>query len=121
MRPGPPSLGRSTGLLWPVLLITAIGLPLLWSAWAAVIAGADPAAWRRLLAGHSNGMALALSIWTGAATTALTVLVSAWILARSFPGPGWSRVIRLLGPMLATPHTAFAIGMVFLLAPSGWL
>ena len=121
MRPGPPSRSRITGLLWPALLVIAIGLPLLWSAWAAVIAGADLAAWRRLLTGHSHWMALALSIWTGVAATALTVVVSACMLARNFPGPGWSRVIRALGPMLATPHTAFAIGMVFLLAPSGWL
>lgn len=27
----------------------------------------------------------------------------------------------LLGPMLAVPHAAFAIGLVFLLSPSGWL
>jgi putative thiamine transport system permease protein len=121
MRPGRPGPTRSTSLLGPVLLIAAIGLPLLWSGWAAVMAGADPAAWRILLTGHSTGMALALSIWTGVAATALTVGISASILARNFPGPGWPRVVRVLGPMLATPHTAFAIGMVFLLAPSGWI
>ena len=121
MRPGPPRSTPVTGLVWPVLLITAIGLPLLWSGGAAVMAGADPAAWRILLGGHSTWMALALSIWTGVAATVLTVVVSAWLLARNFPGPGWPGVVRVLGPMLATPHTAFAIGMVFLLAPSGWL
>jgi putative thiamine transport system permease protein len=121
MRPGVPGPAPITGLLWPVLLIAVIGLPLLWSGGAAVVAGADPAAWHLLLTGHSTWMALGLSIWTGVAATALAVGASAWILAYSFPGPGWPGVVRVLGPMLATPHTAFAIGMVFLLAPSGWL
>ncbi len=121
MRPGVPGPAPVTGLLWPVLLIAVIGLPLLWSGGAAVLAGADPAAWRLLLTGHTTWMALGLSLWTGMAATGLAVGVSAWILARNFPGTRWSGVIRVLGPMLATPHTAFAIGMVFLLAPSGWL
>ena len=121
MRPGSPGFNPITGLVWPVMLITVIGLPLLWSGGAAVMAGADPAAWCILLTRHSTWIALALSVWTGVAATALSVVASAGILANSFPGPRWPRVVRVLGPMLATPHTAFAIGMVFLLAPSGWL
>ena len=31
------------------------------------------------------------------------------------------RLRRLLSPLLALPHVAFAIGVAFLLAPSGWL
>ena len=31
------------------------------------------------------------------------------------------RLQRLLGPLVAIPHSAIAVGLVFLLAPSGWL
>ena len=47
--------------------------------------------------------------------------VSAWLLSHVFPGPLWARAVRLLSPMLAVPHAAFAIGFAFLIAPSGWL
>jgi putative thiamine transport system permease protein len=50
----------------------------------------------------------------------LAIAASAWILSRSFPY-GWPAVVRLLGPMLAVPHAAFAIGLVFLISPSGWI
>ena len=78
-------------------------------------------AWRALFASRSTWAALALSLWTGAAATCLSVGSAAWILARSFPGPRWSRLVAALGPMLAVPHAAFGIGLVFLIAPSGWL
>ena len=31
------------------------------------------------------------------------------------------RLRRLLGPLVAIPHSTIAVGLVFLLAPSGWL
>ena len=36
-------------------------------------------------------------------------------------GNHWAPSLRSLPVMLATPHAAFAIGLAFLLAPSGWL
>ena len=110
-----------TDRVWPILLITLLGVPLVLSAWAALMAGADLPAWRALFTGRSTWTALALSAWTGVAATTLAVGIAAWLLARNFPGPRWSHMVRVLGPMLAIPHAAFGIGMVFLLAPSGWL
>ena len=121
MRPGLFRPAHNTPYLWPVLLIAALGLPLLYSTAAAVMAGADILAWQQLFAGRSTWTALGLSIWTGVTATALAVGATAWMLAKTFPGPRWPRLVRVLGPMLATPHTAFGIGLVFLLAPSGWL
>ena len=111
----------STGRVWPLVLITLPGLPLAFSAWSAMDAGMDIQAWRDLLAYRSTWGALVLSAWTGLAAACLSVALAAWILARSFPGPRWTRLVRVLGPMLAVPHAAFGIGLVFLIAPSGWL
>lgn len=107
--------------VWPLALISLPGLPLLLSGWAAVSAGTDLQAWRSLVADHATWAALALSIWTGVAATCLSVSLAAWLLAHIFPGPRWSRLVAVLGPMLAVPHAAFGIGLVFLIAPSGWL
>lgn len=64
--------------------------------------------------------ALVLSLATGIASTLLAVGLCGWILSHSFP-LHWPRVVRVLGPMLAVPHAAFGIGLVFLISPSGWL
>ncbi len=65
--------------------------------------------------------ALALSLWTGLAATALAIGGAAWVLAASYGTPQWQRLTRWVSPMLAVPHAAFAIGLVVLIAPSGWL
>jgi len=108
-------------LAWPLALILLLGLPLVFAGGAAVLAALDMHAWYALAADPRTWRALGLSLWTGLASTALSVALAAWLLSRSFPGPLWSRLLRLLGPMLAVPHAAFGIGLVFLLAPSGWL
>ena len=102
-------------------LAALVALPLAWIAAAAVRAGLDGPAWQALMADPQTGRAMALSAWTGLAATALSVAVAAMLLSRGFPGPGWARLVRSLPPLLATPHAAFAIGLAFLLAPSGWL
>lgn len=101
-------------------LALLLGLPLLWSAGAAVRAGLDVSAWHALATAPHTWQALALSLWTGVAASALAIAASAWILSRSFPYR-WPPVVRLLGTMLALPHAAFGIGLVFLISPSGWL
>ena len=108
-------------LVWALSLIGLLGLPLALATWAALVSALDVAAWRAMARDHQTWRALGLSVWTGLAATVLSTGLAAWILARSFPGPGWSRMVGLLGPMLAVPHAAFAIGLVFLISPSGWL
>ncbi len=105
---------------WALALGLLLGVPLLLSAGEAVRAGLDPAAWHALLAAPQLWHALALSVWIGVAASVLAIAASAWVLSHSFPYR-WAPVVRLLGPMLAVPHAAFAIGLVFLISPSGWL
>jgi putative thiamine transport system permease protein len=107
------------------MLLTLAALPLGWSLWAAVQAGLDPTGWKALLNDPQTLRALAMSLWTGLLASALSTAVAAWMLCRIFsPLPGaavGTKLARGLAPLLALPHAALAIGLVALLAPSGWL
>ena len=104
-----------------ITLLALLGLPLGWAALAALAAGLDGAAWQALAHDPQTGKALLLSVWTGLASTLLAVAFTAWLLSRSFATPQWTRLVRAMGPMLAVPHVAFAIGLIALISPSGWL
>ena len=112
---------RRTDRLGALLLLATIGVPMGWATWAALAQAFNPSAWRDLQADPQTWPALLLSLQTGLLASALSVLLTAWILSRSFPGPLWARLVKSLGPMLAVPHAAWAIGLAFLMAPSGWL
>ena len=78
-------------------------------------------AWHALWIDPQLPSSLAMTLWTGLAATALALALAALLLSLSFPGPRWERMVKALAPMLAVPHAAFAIGLAFLIAPSGWL
>ena len=103
------------------LLLLLVGLPLGWCIWGAVAAGGDATAWRALVNHPSTLRAIGLSLWTGLAATGLAVAGAAYLISRGFDQRHWPQWVRRLAPMLAVPHAAFAIGLAFLLAPSGWL
>lgn len=77
--------------------------------------------WRDLLAAPGFGTALRLTLTTGFAATLISLALTLGFCA-AFQGTGPFRQLqRLLAPLLAIPHAAFAIGLTFLLAPSGWI
>lgn len=62
-----------------------------------------------------------LSLTTGVAATALSLLLVALICA-AWSGSRAFRIIeRMLSPLLSVPHAAAAFGLAFLIAPSGWI
>lgn len=83
--------------------------------------GPNLAAWRALLAFAGFAASVQLTLATGAVATALSVAIAlgagAWLQRRAFA----QRLGAWLAPWLATPHSALAIGLAFLIAPSGWL
>ncbi len=107
--------------LGAALLLAVLGGPLVWSAWVALYAGLSSGAWRALEAHPQTLSALGMSLWTGLTATALAIIGAAFLLSRSFGQAHWPQGVRLLAPLLAVPHAAFAIGLAFLLAPSGWI
>lgn len=79
----------------------------------------DP--WRRLFAVPGLGEAVRLSLATGIGSTVLSLTIAMGSLA-AWHGTGVERAIRrTLAPVLAVPHAALAVGLAFLLAPSGWI
>lgn len=106
-------------------LLVAVLLPLGWSLWGAVVAALDTAAWAALLQAPHTAAALGASVWTGVASTLLATAATAGVLAATVgqlhSTAQGNRLTRLLAPLLAVPHAAFAIGLLALLAPSGWL
>jgi putative thiamine transport system permease protein len=103
-----------------VFLATLAGVPLLaalaWAVWPAW----DAAAWAALWADPLTWRAWGLTLWTGLASTALTGLTVAALLAQSFIRQRLAQLMAHVPAWLATPHAAMAIGLVLWLSPSGW-
>lgn len=76
---------------------------------------------RQMLGEPGLASAIRLTLTTGVGATlgalALSVGFCAAVHARITPARG----ARMLAPFLAAPHAAMAIGLAFLLAPSGWI
>lgn len=73
-----------------------------------------------LLAKPGFATALRLTLVTGFAATILSLVLGVALAAAITQGP--ARIIsHLLAPFLAMPHAAMAVGLAFVLAPSGWV
>lgn len=77
--------------------------------------------WLDLLAYPGFGTALRHSLVTGLGASILALVITFLILAAFYPSRAFQRLERLLAPILSVPHAAFAIGVGFLITPSGWL
>ncbi|MDZ4365965.1 MAG: ABC transporter permease [Afipia sp.] len=79
------------------------------------------APWRSLFDWPGFGSALRLTLSIGVMSSLLS-LAGAVALVASLSGTRWfGRVQAALTPLLATPHAAIALGLAFMLAPSGWI
>lgn len=67
------------------------------------------------------GTALRLTLLTGLSATALSIMLSVGVCAAMHGRMTPQASGRLLTPFLAAPHAAMAIGLAFLLSPSGWI
>jgi len=79
------------------------------------------APWRHLFAYPGLPGALRLSLTSGVLATAVSLLLAVGFVAACHDTPLFRRLRRFLAPLLAVPHLAIAVGLSFLIAPSGWL
>lgn len=86
-----------------------------------VMASASLDAWNEIFQAPNIGKAIGMTLWTGLASTLLAWGLTAWLISQAFGKPWWAALVRRLGFLLAVPHAAFAVGLVFLIAPSGWI
>lgn len=81
----------------------------------------QPGAVQGLLDWPGLGRAVALSLGTGMGSTALALGMTVLILATLRGTAAFRLVQRALSPLLSVPHAAAALGLAFLIAPSGWI
>ncbi len=111
-----PSMSAGMAVIYLAIFV----IPLLAGLWQLLAEGMAASHLALLLAQPGLWHSAALSLWIGAASTLGSLLLTALLLAHS-DSRAFGLLRRLLSPMLAMPHVAFAIGFAFLLAPSGWL
>ena len=73
------------------------------------------APWRMLLSQPGFASSVRLSVVTGLGSTLIALALAVGFCAIA-PGR-----MRWLAPFLAVPHAAMAVGLAFVLAPSGWI
>jgi putative thiamine transport system permease protein len=77
--------------------------------------------WRRLLTAPELGSALRLTLTSGLVASVASVAIVVLFCAAAQGTSLFRAIERLLAPLLAVPHAAVALGLAFLLAPSGWI
>ncbi len=104
--------------LAPVVLIFGPLLPgLLW----ALAPTLDGAVWLDLWMDAQWPQALRATLVSSLLGSALALTFAMLLASWHYPGTLWLALQRRLPLLLALPHAAFAVGLFFLLAPSGWL
>jgi putative thiamine transport system permease protein len=81
--------------------------------------GLDP--WRELVTTPGFATSLALTLWTALASTLLSLVLAVGVAAATHGTTAARRLGAGLAPLLAVPHAALAIGLAFVMLPSGWL
>lgn len=105
----------------PALVLSLMALPVAAGLLGTIGPALRPGALEALLAWPGLARAIALSLVTGLASTVLALAVVVLILATLSESRAFTALRRLLSPLLALPHAAAALGLAFLIAPSGWI
>ena len=104
--------------LMPVALVYGPMLPgLVW----ALAPTLDASVWLGLWHDTQWPQALRATLVSALTGSVLAFALAVLLATLHYPGRLWSKLQRRLALMLALPHAAFAVGLFFLLAPSGWL
>ncbi len=77
--------------------------------------------YRQFFALPGIGNAIGLSLYTGIMATLISTLVAVILPGILYGQKGFEWIRHYLAPILSLPHVAVAVGLVFLLQPSGWL
>lgn len=79
------------------------------------------APWQKLFSYPGFSTALQHTLVTGIGSSLLSLCLTFLLLVGLYPSSVFTVVERWLSAFLSVPHAAFAIGLGFLIAPSGWL
>lgn len=76
---------------------------------------------RLLLAEPGLATSVLLTLVTGGCAPVLSLALALLGVTYTWGSRWWGWMRRVLPPVLALPHVAFAIGFAFLISPSGWI
>lgn len=105
----------------PGLTLAALALPVAAGLWGTIAPALSPGAVAALRDWPGLWPAMRLSVVTGVVSTALALGLTLLILAALRGTRAFAALTRVLSPLLALPHAAAALGLAFLVAPSGWI
>lgn len=108
-------------MLTALTLIGLVFVPLLPGLYWALGPSFKWTVWQALLADPQWPQALFATLLSALLGTLCAGLIAAALASRLYPGPTWQRLQQRLPLLLSVPHVAFAVGLFFLIAPSGWL
>ena len=124
--------GRGLRAIVLALVLLVLGLPILAGLWQTARAGfgqiptlgiamdaGEP--WRMLAAEPGILRAILSSLWTGVGATVFSLAIAIGVCGLAHHRLSGLRGARWLAPFLSVPHAALAIGLAFVLAPSGWI
>jgi len=95
--------------------------PLLPGLYWALAPALDAAVWQALWLDAQWPLALRATLVSSLLSTVLACAIAATLATLHYPSRLWTQLQRRLPLLLAVPHAAFAVGLFFLIAPSGWL
>lgn len=78
-------------------------------------------AWRELLAWPGFMTSLRLTLTTGLVASLLALFGACGLVALAVRTRWFASVQAWLTPLIASPHAAIALGLAFVIAPSGWI
>lgn len=107
--------------LAPALTLGLLTLPVAAGLLASFAPAFGPQGFAALLDWPGLARACLLSVSTGLGSTLIALTLAVLILGLLADRPAFSALRRLLSPLLAVPHAAAALGLAFLIAPSGWI
>ncbi|MFN7224664.1 MAG: ABC transporter permease [Paracoccaceae bacterium] len=81
----------------------------------------DAKGFQALLDWPGLSRSIVLSLTTGVAATTVSLLITLTLVAALWGTRAFAVIQHLLAPLLSVPHAAAALGLAFLIAPSGWL
>lgn len=64
---------------------------------------------------------IAITLLVTISSTLLTMIISFSVMQSCWHRPAWHKIEKLLAPIMALPHVAFAVGFAFLFSNSGFI
>ena len=102
-------------------LILFFALPISASIFFALGGLFDITGWTAFLSHPQLWPALQLALFTGLISTGISLFVGLLIVSGLYQTEWWPRLSTQVGSMLAVPHLALAVGVSFLIMPSGFI